>query len=1023
MDMAEYSIRHRTVSWMVLILIAVGGALSFLGLGRLEDPPFIRKDAMIITAYPGATAEEVELELTHPLENSIRQLAEVHAISSSSKPGLSQILVEMDKEMKPEKVDQVWDKLRRKVSDVRSELPAGTSVPRVYDDYGDVYGITLMVTGDNFDYSELKLYVDGLKRELELVKGVGKVALFGEQQEQIFVEISLKKLAALDLDFHRVIGFLNQQNSVLDAGRATVDGEVMYLRLGGLDMEIDPVINGRDSGQLIRLSDVASIHRGYEEIPSHLLRMNGKPAMALGISFAPGVNVVEVGERIGDRLAQLERFRPAGIAVENLYNQPDEVEKAVAGFIFNLVAAVVIVVGALLVTMGWRSGLIVGATLLLTMLGTFILMKIDGWELHRLSLGALIIALGMQVDNAIVVVEGAMVGVIRGVGKVEACLAIVRQTRWPLLASTLIAILAFTPFGLSDSDSGQIMKAMFWVLTYSLFLSWILAISVTPFLVDLLMRDTDHYASTDGDPYAGRVYRVYRTILDSALHHRKSVIVIMVVLLAVALYGMGHVKKAFFTASNTPMFYMDAWLPYGTDIRTTLAMVEELEEHVGQQPGVRFVSSSVGGGAPRFFMTYLPEERYENFAQIQVRAEDAQAMRELMVWLDEEMYTRFPQALHQMRQMVFGPPTRAEIQARFRGPDPDVLRELGAQAAAIIRADPVARSVFLDWQERSKELVPVVNEPEARRLGVSNEEIASSLKIAFGGLPVGVYRDGTRTLPIVARLPQEERVDFDRIDKLRLWSPSLQTYVPIQQVVSHAELRWSDALIRRRDRQRTLTVMSSFDKFSGQTAGELFERIRPAVESIPLPPGYSLDWGGEYENSQRSLKGAFGSLPLALLLMFVLTVLLFNSLRRSLVVWFTVPLLLIGVAIGLLSFGLSLTFPAILGMLALTGMVLKNGIVLVDQIMVELEVGKDTYTAVRDSAISRMRPVSMAAATTVLGMVPLVTDPFFASQAVTFIFGLSFATVLTLVVVPVLYVAVFRVAPPSDEAGRRAARP
>jgi len=1014
MNIAEYSIHHRTVSWMVLILLLVGGALSFFDLGRLEDPPFIRKDAMIISFYPGATAEEVELELTHPLENAIRQLEEVHTIRSSSMPGLSQIVVEMDKEMKPRKIEQVWDKLRRKVADVEPLLPRGTSVPRVYDDYGDVYGITLMVTGDNYEFSELKQYVESLQRELELVKGVGKVALFGVQQEQIFVEISLKKVAALDLDVYRIVGFLNQQNSVLDAGRVTVNGQMMHLRLGGLDLEIDPVIHGRDSGQLIRLSDVATIRRGSQEIPSHLMRMNGKPAIALGVSFADGVNVVQVGQRIDDRLAQHEQFRPAGIAVENLYNQPHEVKKSVNGFLLNLGMSLLIVIGALLLTMGWRSGLIVGATLLLTMLGTFILMKVDGWQLHRLSLGALIIALGMLVDNAIVVVEGAMVGVTRGVSKRQACYAIVNQTKWPLLASTLIAILAFTPFGLSDSDSGQIMKAMFWVLTYSLFLSWILAISLTPFLVDILMRDVDASNATGGDPYQGLAYSVYRQVLDKALRFRKSVIAIMVILMALSLYGMGHVKKAFFTASNTPMFYMDIWLPYGSDIRTTLATVEEIEAYVGQQQGVEFVSSTVGRGAPPFFMTYLPEQSYENFAQVQVRVDNLEMMRGFMPQLDARMYQLFPQVLHQMREMVFGPPTRSEIEARFRGSDPDILRELGKQAAAVIRADSAARSVYINWQERSKDLVPVVNESEARRLGISNEEIANSLKMAFGGLPVGIYRDGIRHLPIIMRLPEQERVDFDRIDNLRLWSPSLQTYVPIQQVVSRVDIEWSDNLIRRRDRQRALTVMSSYDKFSGQTVEQLFQRIRPGVEAIPLPAGYTLDWGGEFENSQRSLKGAFGKLPLALLMMFVLTVVLFNSLRRALVIWLTVPLSLIGVSIGLLSMNLPLTFPAILGVLALTGMILKNGIVLIDQIMVELDAGKDTYNAVRDSAISRMRPVSMAAATTVLGMLPLVTDPFFASMAVTFIFGLSFATVLTLVVVPVLYLSFHRVAAPAE---------
>jgi multidrug efflux pump subunit AcrB len=344
-----------------------------------------------------------------------------------------------------------------------------------------------------------------------------------------------------------------------------------------------------------------------------------------------------------------------------------------------------------------------------------------------------------------------------------------------------------------------------------------------------------------------------------------------------------------------------------------------------------------------------------------------------------------------------------------------VLRELGEQAATIIRSDPVARSVFVNWRERGKELVPVVNESEARRLGISNEEIAGSLKIAFGGLPVGLYRDGTRKLPIVVRLPEDERVDYESIDNLRIWSPSLQTYVPIQQLVNRIDIRWSDTLIRRKDRQRTLTVMASHDLFSGQTAEQLFQRIRPGVEAIALPPGYQLDWGGEFESQQRSLKGAFGSLPLALLVMFMLTVLLFDSLRRPLVIWLTVPLVVIGVAIGLLITNLPLTFPALLAMLALTGMNLKNGIVLVDQIVVELDAGKDVYTAVRDSAISRMRPVGMAAATTVLGMLPLVADPFFASQAITFIFGLSFATVLTLVVVPVLYLVFYRVATPRAE--------
>jgi multidrug efflux pump subunit AcrB len=1013
LNVTEYAIRNRTVSWLVLVLLAAGGALAFMDLGRLEDPPFTRKDAMVVSLYPGATAEEVELELTHPLENAIRQLPEVSDIRSSSMPGFSQILVKMENERDLEKVDQLWDKLRRKVTDVQAELPPGAQPPRVFDDYGDVYGITFMVTGDNYEFSELKQYIDGLKRELELVDGVGKVTLFGEQQEQIFVEISLKKLAALNLDVHRVVGFLHQQNTVLDAGRVSVNGEVMHLRLGGLNAEIDPVIHGRDTGQLIRLSDVATIERGYQEIPGQLIRMNSEPAIALGISFAADVNVVEVGDRITARLAELERFRPAGLSLHTLYHQPEEVKRAIDGFLLNLVMAVAIVIVALLLTMGWRSGLVVGSTLLLTMLGTFVMMKVDGWQLHRLSLGALIVALGMLVDNAIVIVEGVLVGIKRGVGKREACFAIVKQTRWPLLASTLIAILAFTPFGLSDSDTGQIMKAMFWVLTYSLLLSWVLAITLTPFLVDILILDGGDKSAIVEDPYQGAVYAVYRRSLDWALRHRKTVLVMMLALLAGALVGMGQVKKSFFPTSNTPIFYIDLWLPLGTDIRTTLQEVKAIEEYVREQPEVEFVSASVGRGAPRMVMTYLPEQSYENFAQLQVRTVDLRSLRTFMQEVDESLPRDFPRIMHKLRTMDFGPPAKSKIEARFSGPDPQILRALGKQAETLIRSDPVARSVYSDWMERAKELVPVVNESEARRLGISNQEIAQSLKMAFTGVTVGLYRDGTRKLPIVVRLPESERVDFETIDNLRIWSPQLQTYVPIQQVVQRVDLRWSDTLIRREGRKRTLTVMATNDLFSGNTAEQLFGRIRPRVEAIELPPGYSLEWGGEFENSQKSLQGAFGSLPIALLLMFVLTVLLFNSLRRSLVIWLTVPLAVVGVAIGLLSSNLPLTFPALLAMLSLTGMILKNGIVLVDQVVVELDAGKETFEAVRDSAISRMRPVSMAAATTALGMLPLVFDPFFAAQAVTFIFGLSFATVLTLIVVPVLYLTFYRIeAPP-----------
>ncbi|GAA5315343.1 MAG: multidrug efflux RND transporter permease subunit VmeV [Candidatus Pelagadaptatus aseana] len=1009
MGAAEYFVKNRTISWMVLIFLTVGGVMSFLDLGRLEDPPFKVKDALIVTAYPGATAEEVEQELTHQLEQVIRQIPEVDTITSSSKSGLSQIKVAMDETTALDDVDQLWDRLRRKVSDVQPQLPQGAHPSVVYDDYGDVYGVTLMVTGDNYSYSELKRYVEEIQRDLELVEGVGRVALFGQQQEQIFVEISLKKLAALNLDMHRVVGFLNQQNAVLDSGRATIDGQVLHIRLGGLDAQSDPVIHGRDSGNLIRLSDVATIHRGFQEVPSHLIRMNSQHAIALAISFADGVNVVEVGDRLSLRLQQLEQKKPAGISLQALYDQPEEVKSAINGFLISLLMAVVIVIAALLLTMGWRSGLIVGVVLLLTMLGTFMIMDLRDIQLHRLSLGALIIALGMLVDNAIVVVEGVLVGMARGMTHRQACFAIVKQTKWPLLASTFIAILAFTPFGLSQTDTGQIMKDMFWVLTYSLALSWITAITLTPFLVDLLLTKQQQQQVADGQPHEGALLALYHQVLDWSLANKARIVVMMLALLLIATVGFGFIKKAFFPPNSTPMFYVDLWMPQGTDIRATVARVNEIEKFVLSQEQVEFVSASIGRGAPRFNFTYLSEQSYEEFAQLQIRLDSQDNVLPFMQLLESEIAANHPMVTQQLKRMEFGPSTKAKIEARFIGPDIQVLRRLGEEAAAVMRADPLARSVMTNWKSQGKELVPVVNEAEARRLGISNEEIASTIKLAFNGVAVGLYRDGVRKLPIMVRLPEAERVDFESIHTLRLWSPVLQTYVPIQQVVNRVDLRWSETVIRRKDRQRTLTVMATNDLFSGVTAEGLLQRVRPGVEAIELPPGYKFEWGGEFENSQKSLKGAFGTLPVALLLMFLLTLVLFNSFRQSLVIWLTVPLLIIGVAFGLLLTNMPLTFPALLGMLSLIGMVIKNGIVLVDQINVELDKGQAVFDAVRDSAISRVRPVSMAAATTVLGMLPLVTDAFFSSQAIVFIFGLSFATVLTLVVLPVIYLLVYRV--------------
>ncbi|HGF5107279.1 TPA: multidrug efflux RND transporter permease subunit VmeV [Vibrio parahaemolyticus] len=1016
MNIAEYSIKNKVISWLFIVILAIGGVTSFLELGRLEDPAFTIKDAMIVATYPGATSKEVEEELTYPLEKEIRKLPYIDRITSTSSNGMSQIMVSMKMDYGPDELPQIWDEMRRKINDLQPTLPQGVQSLQIIDDFGDVYGVMLMLTGDDYDYVELKRYADHLRREIELVDGVGKVDIAGDQQEMLFVEISLDRLASLNLDMNVVSGLLNQQNNVVSAGEVMVNGESLVIRPSGTLNTVQAlenlIIHGRDTGNLIRLKDVATITRGIQEKPGNMILFNGKKAINIGISFASGVNVVEVGERLNAELSSLESIKPAGLDMSYFYNQAQEVDDSVKAFVISLAEAVAIVIIVLLFTMGLRSGVIIGVVLLLTVFGTFILMNYNNIELHRISLGALIIALGMLVDNAIVVVEGILVGLKKGRTKVQAAVDIVKQTQWPLLGATVIAITAFAPIGLSQDATGEFMGSLFWVLCFSLFLSWVTAITLTPFLADLLLKEEEKDTNgEDEDPYKGWLFVVFGALLKFSLRFRWMTVAAMVALLVGAVIAFGNVKQQFFPPSNTPMFYVDMWMPEGTDIRQTIKQAEKVESHIRQQDDIDFVSVSIGQGLQRFALTYQPEKSYEAYAQFQVRTTDRDNMFKLLHKLDDNLAKTFDEPTFQFKLMEFGPSPASKIEARITGPDPKVLRELAVKVEDILHTDPGARNIRHDWRERTKELVPVFNESKARRLGISKEDLSSTLQMAFGGSTFGVLRDGTHTLPIMMRLPEAERVDFESLQNVKIWSPSLQTYIPVDQIIDGVELDWSEPLIQRRDRKRTLTVLADHDVLSDDTAASLFARVQPKVMALHIPEGYEITWGGEYESSKDAQEGLFGSLPMGYLLMFIITILLFNSIKKPLVIWFTVPLSIIGVAFGLLTTNMPFSFTAFLGLLSLSGMILKNGIVLLDQINLELESGKDPYLAIVDSAISRVRPVSMAALTTILGMIPLVFDAFFGSMAITIMAGLGFATVLTLIVVPVMFAILFRIKP------------
>ncbi|HCG6521548.1 TPA: efflux RND transporter permease subunit VmeI [Vibrio parahaemolyticus] len=1006
---AAYFIRNRVISWMVSLIFLIGGIAAFFGLGRLEDPAFTIKDAMVVTSYPGATPQQVEEEVTYPLEKAIQQLTYVDEVNSISNRGLSQITVTMKNNYGPNDLPQIWDELRRKVNDLKVTLPPGVNEPQVIDDFGDVYGILLAVTGDGYSYKELLDYVDYLRRELELVDGVSKVSVSGQQQEQVFIEVSMKKLSSIGLSPNTVFNLLSTQNIVSDAGAIRIGDEYIRIQPTGEFQSVDELgdllITESGAQGLIFLKDVAEIKRGYVEVPSNIINFNGSLALNVGVSFAQGVNVVEVGKAFDRRLAELKYQQPVGVEISEIYSQPKEVDKSVSGFVISLAQAVGIVIIVLLFFMGLRSGLLIGLILLLTVLGTFIFMKYLAIDLQRISLGALVIALGMLVDNAIVVVEGILIGTQKGRTRLQAATDIVTQTKWPLLGATVIAVTAFAPIGLSEDSTGEYCGTLFTVLLISLMLSWFTAISLTPFFADIFFKGQKikQGESEENDPYNGIIFVAYKKFLEFCMRRAWLTVVVLIVGLGASVYGFTLVKQSFFPSSTTPIFQLDVWLPEGTDIRATNDKLKELESWLAEQEHVDHITTTAGKGLQRFMLTYAPEKSYAAYGEITTRVDNYEALAPLMARFRDHLKANYPEINYKLKQIELGPGGGAKIEARIIGSDPTVLRTIAAQVMDIMYADPGATNIRHDWRERTQVLEPQFNESQARRYGITKSDVDDFLSMSFSGMTIGLYRDGTTLMPIVARLPEDERIDIRNIEGMKIWSPAQSEFIPLQQVTMGYDMRWEDPIIVRKNRKRMLTVMADPDILGEETASTLQKRLQPQIEAIQMPPGYSLEWGGEYESSGDAQESLFTTMPMGYLFMFLITVFLFNSIKEPLIVWLTVPLALIGVTTGLLALNTPFGFMALLGFLSLSGMVLKNGIVLLDQIEIEMKSGKEAYDAVVDAAVSRVRPVCMAAITTILGMIPLLPDIFFKPMAVTIMFGLGFATILTLIVVPVLY--------------------
>ena len=1010
MNLTDFSLRNRTLIVVLTLGSLYAGFQSFNSLPRLEDPEFTIKEALVITPYPGATPYEVEEEVSDELERAVQKLGKIKKIESRNIPGQSTLTIEMRSTVPGEALPQVWDELRRKVGDAQASLPPGAGPSLVVDDYSDVYGVFLALYGDEYSDRELYDVAKMLRKELVLVKDVAKVELFGVVSEAIYVEFDRERLSQIGISPGAITEQLVAEGIVFNAGMVRAGPEYLRIQPDSLihsSQDLGNILISKGDESQVRLRDIANIRRDYQDPPQNRLHVDGHRAIGIGVSTEKGGNVVTMGEGIKRRLSELEGQFPLGMELEVIYMQSDMVITAINGFLVNLAEAVAIVIVVLLLFMGLRSGLIIGFVLVLTIAATFIFMGPAGVALERISLGALIIALGMLVDNAIVIIDGMLVRINGGMDPEEAAKEVAGQTSMPLLGATAVAIIAFAAIGLSPDSTGEFCSSLFTVIGISLSLSWVTAMTVTPLLgIWFLKRPKQSEQSgAEGGPQENAFYRGYRSFLDLCLRFRWVTVSVVLVLFVVSLYGFGFTDKSFFPASTTPKFRIDVFWSIDQHIDETEKKASVIEKGLAELEGVTHVASAIGQGPLRFILTFTPEKQHPGYAQFLVDIEDYTTLKRDIQRAEEYIESIAPDAIVFGRTFDLGPSKPGKIEARLVGRDPNVLRELEQRALAIFRADHDTKGSRGRWYERVKIIHPKLSEEQADAHGITTRSVAEAIQSTFEGHPVGVYRERDEVIPVLFRQPSPLRDDVTNLRQIPIWSPVAQRYIPLANVVTGLETEWSDRVVERRNRKRTLTVVTDPTNDSAPT---LWGRLAPQIEALPFPPGYFVEWGGEYESQTDAQEALFAPIPMFVAIMVLIVIGLFNAIRQPLVIWLAVPLALIGVTGGLLLTGQPFGFMALLGFLSLSGMLIKNAIVLVDEIDLQIKLGNPTYKAILDSGVSRLRPVAMAAATTILGMIPLFTDAFFIAMAVTIVFGLLVATVLTMVVVPTFYAIFFK---------------
>ena len=1007
MSLPEYSLKNRKVVWFFLFVLLAGGALGFVTLGKKEDSVFVIKSASLVCSYPGATPLEVEQLVTEPIEREVQSMRLVHKITSESYYGLSKVLVELDPATRASEIPQLWDELRRKVLNIQPRLPAGASPVTVADDFGDVYGIYYGLSVDGgFTWAELRDWAQRIKTALVTVDGVQKVSLFGEQTPVVNVYVNLAALANFAIRPETIVATIGQQNTIVNSGEKQAGALQIQILEAGTYKNLDDISNQMltaASGKQYRLGDIARVERGYADPPQTLMRVDGRRAVGIGISTEAQVDVVKTGEKITRVLDGLTRQMPVGMDLTVLYPENRIARQANATFVLNLAESVAIVILIIMLVMGFRAGVLIGSSLLFSIGGTLLLMQFLGEGLNRTSLAGFIIAMGMLVDNAIVVTDNAQQAMLRGVARRRAVVDGANAPRWSLLGATLIAIFSFLPLYLAPSSVAEIVKPLFVVLALSLLLSWVLALTQTPLFGDFMLR----VKPVAHDPYDTKFYRTFDRILAALLRWRWGVVAGVAALFAAALAVMGLMPQNFFPSLDKPYFRADVLLPEGYNIRDTERNLRTMEEWLHAQPEVKTVSVTMGSTPPRYYLASSSVSLRPNFGNILVELHDKGQTEAVEARFNAYVRAMCPDVWLRSSLFKLSPVPDAAIEFGFIGDDIDTLRRLTQAAEEIMWRTPGTVNIRNSWGNRVPTWLPLYSQMKGQRIGVTRSQMAQGITIATQGYRLGEYREGDQFMPILLKDENIDTYNLTNLQALPIFTPAGKVY-SIEQATDGFRFEYRGEVVKRYNRQRVMKAQC--DPGRGVNTMRLYAALRDSVlRGVVLPEGYSMKVFGEQESQQESNSALARYMPLTMVLIFIVLLLLFRNYREPVVILLMIPLIFIGVVLGLAVTGKVFNFFSLLGLLGLVGMNIKNAVVLVGQVGVLRSEGKDAYEALTAATRSRIVPVAMASGTTILGMLPLLFDSMFGAMAATIMGGLLVATLLTVCVLPVVYAIFYNI--------------